>query len=223
MQPRAVVLDVNETLSDLSPLGEAFERAGLPGALAPTWFASVLRDGFALAAVGESATFREIGAALLRSYLHDAGESGTVDERVSGVLGAFTDLSLHPDVAGGLRRLADSGLRVVTLSNGAVEVADRLLTRGGVRDAVEQLLSVERAGIWKPAAAAYRYAADALGEPVDHLLMVAVHPWDLHGAARAGLRTAWVDRRGGSPYPGYVAAPDLVVRGFDELADRLTG
>lgn len=223
MQPRAVVLDVNETLSDLTPLAEAFERAGLPRAVAPTWFASVLRDGFALTAVGESAAFRDLGSALLRGHLHEAGVTDDVEGRVSGVLGAFMDLRVHPDVPDGLRRLADGGLRVATLSNGAVEVADRLLTRAGVRDAVEQLLSVEQAGVWKPAPAAYHYAAEALGEPVDRLLMVAVHPWDLNGAARAGLRTAWVDRRGGSPYPGYFAAPDVTVRGFDELADRLTG
>ena len=50
--------------------------------------------------------------------------------------------------------------------------------------------------------------------------MVAVHPWDLDGAARAGLRTAWVDRTG-APYPGWCRAPDHVVPGLDLLADAL--
>ena len=43
-----LVFDVNETLSDLSPLHRAFEELGVPGELARTWFASVLREGFAL-------------------------------------------------------------------------------------------------------------------------------------------------------------------------------
>jgi 2-haloacid dehalogenase len=47
-----------------------------------------------------------------------------------------------------------------------------------------------------------------------------VHPWDLHGAARAGLRTAWIDRHG-SPWPGYARTPDLRVSGVRELAARL--
>ena len=46
--PRVVVFDVNETLSDLQPLRPSLEAAGVPGALLETWFAAVLRDGFAL-------------------------------------------------------------------------------------------------------------------------------------------------------------------------------
>lgn len=222
MRPRVAVLDVNETLSDLSPLADRFAAVGLPPTLAPTWFAAVLRDGFALAALGDSAPFAEIGGDLLRAYLHEAGVRGDdAEAAVSGVLEGFLGLGVHPDVPGGLRRLADAGVRLVTLSNGSTRVAERLLTGAGVRDVVEQVLSVEQAGVWKPAPGAYRYAADVLGEPVDELLMVAVHPWDLHGAARAGLRTAWVDRRGGSPYPRYFARPDLVVSGLDDLATRL--
>ncbi len=51
-------------------------------------------------------------------------------------------------------------------------------------------------------------------------MLVAVHPWDIHGAHEAGLMTAWVDRSG-SPYPTCFAAPDLTVAGLPELAARL--
>ena len=49
------------------------------------------------------------------------------------------------------------------------------------------------------------------------MLLVAVHPWDIDGAKRAGLRTAWINR-GGQPYPGYFLAPDHSVTGLSELA-----
>jgi 2-haloacid dehalogenase len=49
------------------------------------------------------------------------------------------------------------------------------------------------------------------------MLLVAVHPWDIHGASLAGLRTAWVNRSGAA-YPSYFAAPDHVVTGIDGLA-----
>jgi 2-haloacid dehalogenase len=52
--------------------------------------------------------------------------------------------------------------------------------------------------------------------------MVAVHPRDIDGAARAGLRTAWIDRAGG-PYPGYLTPPDHRVSSLGELAARLSG
>ena len=50
--------------------------------------------------------------------------------------------------------------------------------------------------------------------------MVAAHPWDVDGAHRAGLRTVSVDRTG-APYPPSFAAPDVTVRGLDELVGRL--
>ncbi len=58
-----VVFDVNETLSDLTPLATRFTDVGAPAALAPllvrVWFASVLREGFALAVTGEQAGFAD--------------------------------------------------------------------------------------------------------------------------------------------------------------------
>ena len=40
----------------------------------------------------------------------------------------FATLELHADVASGVDRLHEDGFRLVTLSNGAASVADRLLT-----------------------------------------------------------------------------------------------
>ena len=91
---------------------------------------------------------------------------------------------------------------MVTLSNGSASVARRLLTRAGVAQHLEMMLSVEDAGVWKPAPGAYAYAAHRCGVDVADLMLVAVHPWDVDGAARAGLRTAWVNRTG-SGYPAH--------------------
>jgi len=52
-------------------------------------------------------------------------------------------------------------------------------------------------------------------------MLVAVHPWDIDGAARAGLATAWINRAG-DPYPEYFRAPDLRPRSLAELADQLS-
>ena len=45
---RLLIFDVNETLSDLSPLCARFAELGLAEHLSTTWFAGLLRDGFAL-------------------------------------------------------------------------------------------------------------------------------------------------------------------------------
>jgi len=61
-----LIFDVNETLSDLSPLAGRFKDVGAPGHLAKTWFAGLLRAGFALTAVEVSASFAGIAAEALR-------------------------------------------------------------------------------------------------------------------------------------------------------------
>lgn len=218
-RPDVVVFDVNETLSDLSPLAERFEQVGAPGHLAKTWFASVLRDGFALAAAGTAAPFADVASAVLGAVLAEAGVAD-VDAGVDHVMSGFSELGVHADVPEGVRRLRRAGLRVVSLSNGSVQVAESLFQRAGIREEFERVLSVEDAGIWKPARAAYEHAASACGVPLGALLLVAVHPWDVDGAARAGLQTAWVDRSG-APYPSHATAPQSTVSDLHELAALL--
>lgn len=215
-----VVFDVNETLSDMSAMGRRFADVGADPGLAKVWFASLLRDGFALTAAGSTERFATLGREGLHAVLAQANLDRDLDDAVEHVMAGFTSLDVHPDVAPGLRSLRAAGLRLVTLSNGAASVAEGLFERAGVRDEFELLLSVEDEGVWKPAAASYTYAARQCG--VDHgaMLLVAVHPWDIDGAARAGLQTAWIDR-GGARYPSYFTKPDLTASGIDDLAAQL--
>ena len=219
-RPEVLVFDVNETLSDMTPMADRFEEVGAPGHLARTWFAGVLRDGFALTATGSMEPFARIGANLLRSTLAGAGIAGSLEEAVDHVMAGFGTLGVHPDVAEGVAALADQGIRLVTMSNGSASVAQGLLERAGLSDRFEALLSVEGAGIWKPAAGAYRYAVEQCGVAPGDGMLVAVHPWDTDGARRAGLATAWVNRDGGS-YPDHFAAPDLEPTSLVELAALL--
>ena len=113
----------------------------------------------------------------------------------------FADLPVHADVPDGIRALAGLGIRLVTLSNGSVSVAEALLDRAGLREA-------------------YAYAVQQSGvDPADAML-VAVHPWDTDGATRAGLATAWLSRTGG-PYPDYFTPPDLRASSLSDVADQL--
>lgn len=218
---RLVVLDVNETLSDLAPLAGAFERAGLAGHEAPAWFAGVLRDAFALTCVGENPSFAALAREGLRLRLTTAGVPD-VDAGVESLMAAFTSLDVHPDVAPGLTALRAAGVRVVTLSNGAASVAAGLLERAGVAGEVEAMLSVEDAGAWKPHPRAYGHALSTCDVDAGEAMLVAVHPWDVDGASRAGLRTGWL-RRGAAGYPSYARTPDVVADDLLGLAAVLGG
>ena len=220
-RPGLVVFDVNETLSDMSVMGQRFNDVGAPSHLAATWFAGLLRDGFALTAAGASAPFAELAARLLRVQLAGLSLNREVGEAVEHIMNGFGSLELHPDVVPGITALADLGVRLVTLSNGSTSVAAGLFDRAGIRDRFEHLLSVEEAGVWKPAAASYAYAWDRCGVPASEAMLVAVHPWDIDGASRAGLGTAWLNRTG-ALYPSYFRRPDLEVETLSRLAQLLT-
>ncbi len=218
--PSVIVFDVNETLSDMFPLKARFVDVGAPAYLAQIWFTTLLRDGFALAAAGGSAKFAVIGSEILRGVLRDSALSRSLDDAVNHIMDGFATLSLHPDIADGIRALTSQGRRLVTFSNGSAQVAGALLSRAGLRNDFEALLTVEDAPAWKPVRAAYDYAADACGVQPADMLLVAVHPWDINGAAQAGLRTAWLNRTT-ETYPDYFAAPDYTVASLGELAVRL--
>lgn len=217
-----VVFDVNETLSDMGAMAGRFSAVGAPEGLAPLWFTSVLRDGMALAAAGDSAPFADIARTLLTSMVDPSSLDRPVEDAVAHIMEGFMGLSVHPDVPPGVESLHAAGLRLVTLSNGSAAVADELLRTAGLRDSFDALLSVEDSDLWKPARTAYAYAGEACGVDLAAMMLVAVHPWDIHGAARAGLRTAWINR-GGAQYPSHFARPDVEITGLDELAARILG
>ncbi|QIM22069.1 haloacid dehalogenase type II [Phycicoccus sp. HDW14] len=220
--PSLLLLDVNETLSDMAPVGERFAALGLPEHLASPWFAGILRDGMALTVTGDNPAFADLARASFHAVVHGRPDApADLDAAASEVLGTFMRLPLHPDVVPGLRALAGRGIRLATLSNGSAAVAEGLLERAGLDDVVERVLSVADAPRWKPDASAYRYALDTCGVEGGEAMLVAVHPWDTHGAASAGLRSAYVARTG-APYPPTMRAPELTVASFTDLAARLT-
>jgi 2-haloacid dehalogenase len=219
-RPEVVVFDVNETLSDMSSMADRFEDVGAPGHLARTWFAGVLRDGFALTAAGGNAGFATIAADGLQTLLSGTPTKVPVGPAIAHIMRGFADLDVHPDVVDGVHALKALDFRLATLSNGSTSVADKLLTTAGLRDHFDSVLSVENAGAWKPAPAAYQYAASVCGTDLGATMLVAVHPWDIDGAGRAGMPTAWLNRVG-APYPRCFRPPTLTVAALPELAQSL--
>ena len=217
-----VVFDVNQTLSDLGPMARRFADVGAPEHLAKLWFATLLRDGFALTAAGAQQPFSVLGDGALRAVLAGVGLDRGLDAAAEYVLSGFAALPVHADVADGIRTLRATGRRLVTLSNGSAHVAERLLADAGIRGDFDALLSVEDAEAWKPARAAYRYAAYVCGCDLADMMLVAAHPWDIDGAARAGMTTAWINRDDVA-YPTYFTAPSITAASIPDLVGQLAG
>jgi 2-haloacid dehalogenase len=125
-----LVFDVNETLSDLTPLRARFEDIGAPGYLLATWFAGVLRDGFALTAAGAYADFADVARDGVRAVLSGLeGWAGDSEAAARHILDGFSDLDVHPDVPDGIRKLSEAGYRLTAMTNGSIALTERLWTR----------------------------------------------------------------------------------------------
>lgn len=218
--PSVLIFDVNETLSDMTPLRGRFEEIGAGADLMPLWFAGILRDGFALTAAGGYADFAALANDSLRGLLvGTVTEPAELDAAIHHVVSGFGELDVHPDVPAGVRALRAAGYRLVTMTNGSVTLTEKLLTRAGVRDCFEALWDVTGPGHWKPDPRAYHYALERAGVGPDQAMLVAVHPWDVDGAQRAGLPGAWL-RRGhpASAYPRALNKPAVAAEDVSDLA-----
>ena len=104
---------------------------------------------------------------------------------------AWHRLTPWKEAPAGLKRLKKKFV-IATLSNGNVALLTNMAKHGGLP--WDCVLSAELFGHYKPDPEAYQGAARLLGLAPGEVLMVAAHKDDLDAAARAGLRTAFVQR-----------------------------
>ncbi|TDV53893.1 haloacid dehalogenase type II [Actinophytocola oryzae] len=113
------------------------------------------------------------------------------DETRDRLVLAWHRLPAWPDSVSGLARLRAKHV-TATLSNGGVALLTHLVKAAALP--FDCVLSAELAHAYKPDAAVYQTAAALLDVQPEQILMVAAHKWDLVGARKAGLRTAFLSR-----------------------------
>lgn len=207
IKPAVIVFDVIETLFPLEPLRAKLEGAGLPGHALETWFAQLLRNAFALNATDSYSAFRDIAVDSLQAQASAHGQALTPDQ-ITGIIGTFAQLDAYDDVAPAMARLTESGIRLVALTNGSAQVTRELLDRAKVSHFIEHVVSVDEVRLWKPRKEVYLHCAQRCGVEPGAMLLVAAHAWDVHGANKAGLRTAFL-RRQGQAFAQVMQKPEL--------------
>jgi 2-haloacid dehalogenase len=217
-RPLAVAFDVLETLLDLKPLHDRFAEIGQPGHLVQPWFLRVQRDCMALTLSGDAADFH----AAARQALRTESGQGVTEEQIDHVLDAFGTLPAHPDADPAMHRLTAAGVRVGCLTVGSPDTTAKFLQQAGLARHVEQVVTAQDVGTWKPAPAVYRFTAEAFGVSVDRLALVAVHAWDCHGAKRAGCLAGWCSRLEGA-YGDVFTPPDVTGDDLEQVVEGLLG
>ena len=218
-RPRAVAFDVIETLFALDPFNEKLREAGLGGDAIWTWYARTLRDGMALNATGDFNSFPEVASAALEGLLAEHSIAA-MDESVPKMMEALGELPPHRDVRPALEMLRSAGMPVIALTNGTAQNTQKLLARSGLDPLVHRVVSIDEVRQWKPARSVYLQGVMAAGVEVSQMALVAVHAWDCHGAAAAGLVTGWMPRQE-KRFPRFMRQPDVRGGSLLEVVQRL--
>lgn len=112
------------------------------------------------------------------------------------LLALYWELQAYPEVPAMLHRLKAAGLNTAILSNGSPDMLDGAVTSAGISDVLDDCLSVESVGIFKPDARVYDLVGERFACSNSEVLFVSSNGWDAAGAAGYGFATAWVNRAG---------------------------
>ena len=221
-RPSVLVFDVNETLIDIEALAPQFERMFGDPRVLREWFGQLVMYSMTVTLSDTYIDFFSLGQAVLRMMADIHGVPITDDDLRVLATGMQT-MPAHPDVEAGLRRLSESGYRLVTLTNSPPVPNGRTpLENAGLAGYFEQKFSVDTSRVYKPSLRLYTQVAAELGVQPSECMMVAAHAWDTIGAQAAGFSGALLTRPGNAPLPAAgVPQPHVIAGDLLELAEQL--
>ena len=211
------VFDIIGTCFSLDRPRSALTGLGAPAGLLDTWFAQSLRDYFAFSHAGGYAPLKEVLQAALPRTLTRAGVPHSAED-VQSVIATFAELDPRPELPEAAEHLRSRGWRLIALTNGAEQSTRDLLERAGVAGSFGDVISCDSIRVTKPNPAVYRLAAER-SDGAD-LWMIAAHAWDIAGASRAGMRTAFITAVEGQ-YLGVYPQPDVTADNLLEAARKI--
>ena len=132
------------------------------------------------------------------------------------LMNLYLTLDAFPEVPDTLERLKKAGLRTAILSNGSPKMLDAAVKAAEIDALVDEVLSVETVGVYKPHPKVYQLAVDRFGIPAAAIAYQSSNAWDAYAASAYGMQVVWCNRYGQQPerLPG---KPDRSVRSLAEL------
>ena len=188
-------------------------------AIAEHWRLKQLQYTWLRAITGDHTDFWTVTRDGLDWALEAEGLADDTDLR-ERLLQLYWELEAYPEVPAMLHALKDNGMNTAILSNGSPDMLDGAVKSAGIGDVLDDVLSVESVGVFKPHASVYDLVGDRFGCAKSEVLFVSSNGWDAAAAAGYGFTTAWVNRAG-APMDRLPATPDHVLTdltGIPELA-----
>ncbi|TYO95031.1 2-haloacid dehalogenase [Geothermobacter ehrlichii] len=109
---------------------------------------------------------------------------------------AYLHLDCYEEVPKALEDLKRRGLRTAILSNGSPTMLEAAVKNSGLAGLLDQTLSVEEVGVYKPDPRVYRLAVNRLGLEAGEIAFQSTNAWDVAGAKAFGFRVVWINRFG---------------------------
>lgn len=126
---------------------------------------------------------------------------------------AYRRLNAYPEVPAMLRAFRGAGVPTAILSNGTPGMLAEACAAAGIAALLDEVLSVEEVGVFKPDPRVYRLAVRQFGADPEAMAFVSANAWDTQAALANGFRAVRVNRTGEPDEYGLRAA------GVPEIAD----
>lgn len=213
-----ILFDVNGTLLDPRKVAEAW--SGEAERMRPL-VAPALQQAVHAAQVDTLAgEFRPLPDLLQSALARQAALNGLDPGPASDAVELTKQMDPYPDVPGGLDALSGAGLRLAAVTNSARDSAEQALEHAGIGDRFELVIGADEVQRYKPHPDVYRHALQRTDANAPDTWFVAAHWWDVTGAKRAGLRTAWLAREE-QELLGCTPEPDIRAADLAEAAERI--
>lgn len=134
------------------------------------------------------------------------------------LLSLYWELQAYPEVPKMLYALKDAGMNTAILSNGSPDMLNGAVQSAGIEDALDDCLSVESVGVFKPDSRVYDLVGQRFNCAPDEVLFVSSNGWDAAGASGYGFVTVWVNRAG-EPMDRLPWAPQHVLSDLTGIPD----
>jgi 2-haloacid dehalogenase len=139
------------------------------------------------------------------------------------LMDAYLNLTAFPDVKPGLDALKKQGLKLAILSNGEPKMLEAVVNSAGIRNLLDDTISVEDVKIFKPSPRVYNLGAERMKVANAELGFISANSWDINGAASAGLNTFWIQRTASEVPEELGFQAGAVVKAITDLPPLLRG
>jgi 2-haloacid dehalogenase len=136
---------------------------------------------------------------------------------------AYLSLAAFPDVKPGLEALKKQAVKLAILSNGEPKMLEAAAKSAGIRDLLDEIISVEEVKIFKTSPRVYNLAPERMNVSNSELGFVSANNWDIAAAASAGLNTFWIQRSAAEVPEELGFKADTIVKALTDLAPLLRG